>query len=714
MSALRRISRRPQRPGSRAAIGAALALAAAMSAAPAQATAPPFVPPAAEVRTLDNGLRIVVFEDARLPIVQIQLFVPAGVAAEPADRPGLAHLTGQMLRRGTAARDAARFASQMNRLGAALSVSVLRDYAVAGAGFAAEDLPAGLTLLADAVTRPLFPNEEIGRMRFEISRALIDLHLNPVTTAEEQIWPAALPDHPYGRTPAGTVAAITERDREELKAFHASRYRPGGSVLVVAGDVDAETVFDLAGDAFGPWSDRVTSTPSIMIGPGSLQPRVRIVDLPTGARTELRIAAAAPERGSLEHVPFALAARVLGDIPDSRLGRRARWPGLLGAPASGYSALRDAGLLVVRAAALTDSAGAAVASLREVIGALAESPPTAAEVEAATALERATWPMALSTLAGLAGTWGDADWYGLGDEALRGHAAALDTLEEVDVGRTAARWIDPARLVILAVGPADVLRPQFEPLGEVEVVRIDDSPQAAWATAEPTAEDMERGRRIVEQGVEAAGGLDALRAMKDSSIDATVTINAQGREVTGRLRQVRREPFRFREIMNVFVYENEQVLVEDQGWVYETQKGGVKPADSLQVEMMRSNFLSDVAHQLMLASEPGAVAIHRGQETVDGRPAEVVEVRLESEERLLWLLFDAETHDLRAADVRGGIPPRILARRVFGDYRRVKDLRLPHLETRYVQGTRVMDVRVDEMGYNIGIGDEMFRPPIER
>lgn len=712
-----RIPARPRRAARRvplAAMTLAAALGAAAGAAPALAAAPAFAPPQPQVQTLENGLRVAVFEDARLPIVQVQLYVPAGVASEPGDRPGLAHLTGQMLRRGTSARDAARFAAEMSGLGSALTVSVLRDYAVAGAGFLAEDLPAGLTLVADAVTRPLFPNEEIGRVRFEITRALIELHLNPVTTAEEQIWPAALPEHPYGRPPAGTVAAIAERDREELKAFHASRYLPGGSVLVVAGDVEADAVFALARDTFGAWSGRVASTPSIMVGPGSLQPRVRIIDLPTGARTELRIVTGAPERGSLENAPFTLAARVLGDIPESRLGRRARWPGLIGPPGSAYSAMRDAGLLVVRASALTDSAGAAVAALREALGALAGSPPDAAEVEAAKSLERTTWPMALSTLAGLAGAWGDADWYGLGAEALRGHAGALDTLEAVDIGRTAARWIDPERLVILAVGPADVLRPQLEPFGAVEVVRIDDSPQAAWATREPTAEDLERGRRIVEQGVEAAGGLDALRNMKDSSIDATVTINAQGRDVTGRLRQARKEPFRFREIMSVFVYESEQVLVDDHGWVYETQQGGVKQADSLQIEMMRSNFLSDVPHQLMLASEPGAVAIHRGEETVDGRRAEVVEVRLESEERLLWLLFDAATHELVASDVRGGIPPRILARRVFGDYRRVKDMRLPHAETRYVQGTRVMDIRVDEMGYNIGVGDEMFRPPIDR
>lgn len=688
---------------------AALAVPGVASAAP-----PAYVAPQPAEKTLDSGLRVVVFEDHRLPIAQVQVFIPAGVIDEPVDRPGIAHLTGQMLKRGTPDRDAARFASDMGALGANFTVTVLRDYAVAGAGFLASDLETGLDLVADAVMHPLFSNEEIGRARYEVTRTLIDLHANPVTTAEEQVWPAALGEHPYGRPPAGTVADIGLRDREQLKAFHGRRYRPGGSVLVVAGDVRPAEVFGMARLAFAGWSGTAEASPSLMVGPGSLQPRIRIVNLPSGARTELRLAIGAPSRGGIEYEPFSLAAGAFGDIPGSRLSAVGGFPGVLGAPQSGYTALRDAGLFVVRASVRSDSAGAAARALRDAIGRLGTSPPTSAEVGAAKALARAAWPIGLSTLGGLAGTWGEADWYGFGAEALNGGAAALDTLDATSVDRVAARWIDPTRVSILAVGPADVLKPQLEALGEVEVVRIDDSVQPEWATREVTPQDTTRGREIVEQGVRAHGGLAALRGMKDSSIDANVLINVQGREARGRLRQARREPFRFREEMTVFVYQNEQVLVDDHGWIYDSRAERVQKADSMDIATMRSNFLSDLPHQLLLASEPGAVLIDRGQEVVDGRNTNVVEVRLRSEERQLWLLFDAETHELVASDVRGGIPPQVLARRIFSDFRKVKDMRLPYREARIVQNVPVMRIEVNEYGYNIGLDDSAFRPPVAR
>jgi len=703
-----------RRPRASALLAAVLALAVLPASGPAAAAPPAYVAPQPKEKALDNGLRVVVFEDHRLPIAQVQMFLPAGVVDEPADQPGIAHLTGQLLRRGTPTRDAARFASEMGALGSSFAVVVLRDYAVASAGFLASDLRTGLSLVADAVMYPLFSNEEIGRARYEVTRALIDLHQNPVALAEEQIWVSALADHPYGRPPAGTAAEIGLRDRDAIKAFHAARYRPGGSVLVVAGDVEAEAVFAMAQETFAGWSGRAVPTPSLMVGPGSVQPRIRIIDLPTGGRTELRLATGAPSRGSLEYEPFAVAERVLGDIPASRLAHGAAWPGVIGTPQSAYTALRDAGLLVVRAAARSDSAAAAVRALRDALGRLVSSPPTAAEVDAARALERATWPMGFSTLAGLAGTWGDGDWYGFGDDVLRGEAAELDTTDAGVVDRVAAHWIDPARVSILAVGPADVLKPQLDPLGDVEVVRIDDSPQPDWATRKVTDEDLERGREIVEQGVRAHGGLAALRGIKDSSMDATVYISVQGREITGRMRQARREPFRFREETRVFVYQNEQVLVDDHGWTYDSRVGRTEQADSMTVATMRSNFLSDLPHQLLLASEPGAKAIDRGEETVDGRRTNVVEVQLQTEERQLWLLFDAETHELVASDVRGGIPPRILARRVFSDYRKVKDLRLPFHENRIVQNVSVMRIQVEEQGYNIGIDDSAFKAPVAR
>lgn len=699
--------RRPRRLACVAAAAAALLL----SVTPVFAKPPVHVPPRPLERTLDNGLRVVVFEDERLPIVQVQLFVPAGVTAERPGESGVAHFTAQMLRRGTPQKEAARFEQDMAALGAELVAATGRDMITIGAGFLAEDFEPGLTLVAQAAMRPAFANEEIGRMRFDIARTLIDLHANPVSTAEEQIWVLAYGTHPYARPPAGTVPSVLHITREQLVAFHERQYRPGGSALAVAGDVRADEVFEAARIAFADWSGQAAPVPAVVLSAAAAGTRVRIIDLPTETRTELRLALLAPEHGSASFASVMLANRAFADIPGARLQQSARGPGILGGVSSAYVTHRDGGLWLVRGIARTDSAGAAVGALRDAIAGLSASPPGDAEVAAATALHRATWPMELATLSRLLSTWGEADASGLAAEALAGYARSVDTLGTADIAAVIERWIDPARLQILAVGPAERLRPQLEAFGPVEVVQLEGVPDVAWATEEPTAEDFERGEEIIAGAVRAHGGRDKVREIHDSSLTADVVFMAQGREVQGRLRQLRKEPFKFREELDSFVFRNEQVLDGAHGWLYDSREARIVPADSLQMATLRATFMSDVPHLLRQATDGDARPIFRGVEDIGGRSLDVVEVRVSGEEKQLWLLFDQTTHHLVASDVRGGVPPQVLARRIFSDLRPVGGVLLPFAEERYVQNTLVMRIQVLEQAVNIGLIDAAFRMP---
>ena len=131
----------------------------------------------------------------------------------------------------------------------------------------------------------------------------------------------------------------------------------------------------------------------------------------------------------------------------------------------------------------------------------------------------------------------------------------------------------------------------------------------------------------------------------------------------------------------MFVYRSEHVLNGERGWVYESASGGVSVADSLQMASIQANFESDVVHSIRLLYAEGTEVAHRGIEEVEGRPAELLQVQADGRSR--WMLFDAETHLLVAMDVRGGVPPQILARRVFSDHREIGGVLWPYRENRY-------------------------------
>ena len=136
------------------------ALVAVLSAGPAGALAadlPAFRPPVPVIRTLPNGLRVAVFQDRRLPLVQMRLLLPAGVAQEAAETPGAASATAQLLRAGTSSRTAGAFAADVDFLGGSISGVAARDYSAVSGTFLAADFEAGLELLADAVVNPDLP-----------------------------------------------------------------------------------------------------------------------------------------------------------------------------------------------------------------------------------------------------------------------------------------------------------------------------------------------------------------------------------------------------------------------------------------------------------------------------------------------------------------------------------------------------------------------------
>ena len=182
------------------------AVLAAMILVPVTALAagpPPFRVPVPVERTLANGLRVAVFPDHRLPLVQMQLIIPAGAAQEPAGTPGVATAVAQLLRAGTSSRTAEVLAADVDRMGGTLGASATRDVSTVSATFLAADLDAGLELLADAVVNSVFPQQELDRYRRQLAGYLAQAQQNPALLADARLWEAAFGSHPYARFPLG-------------------------------------------------------------------------------------------------------------------------------------------------------------------------------------------------------------------------------------------------------------------------------------------------------------------------------------------------------------------------------------------------------------------------------------------------------------------------------------------------------------------------------
>jgi len=713
-----------------AALAAMLAAPAAAASGPAAATAAPpaFHVPAPLMRTLPNGLRVVVFPEHGLPIVQMQLLLPGGVAEEPAGSAGVAGATAELLRAGTSSRPAEVFAADVDRLGGSINASASRDFSTVSGVFLAADFDAGLELLADATVNPIFPDESIARFRMQSGNLLLRVRMDPNALADAQLWSWAFEGHPYGRPLLGSLESLARLDREAVRAFHRDHYRPDRAVLAIAGDVDPERAFAAAADRFGNWAGRAAAPAPIEVLPAATPaPRIRIVDRAGVDQSEVRIGFVGPGRASPDFLALQLANFILGAGGfSSRLIQSLRVDGGLSYDVrSSYTALREAGLVSLGAAVRTDSVATLLNRLRDEVRRLATQTPSEAEVAAARRYFQNGYPLQFETLGALIAQWSAADFFGLPAGALDQYVVDVGAVTAARVGEAVRRWLDPQRMTVVVVGPAASLKGPLEALGTVEVVTPESQDQAAQAPAVPgpTPEQLKRGRELRDRMLAAHGGLERLRRVKDSTISGDMTFQIGGRDLTVTTEQVRKDPWRMVFNMRLPQMQNGQTLEDRRGWLYTLVSDtlSVTEADSASVEAMRMAFTSDIVHTLLAVTDSAAVAVWRGPGAAVGREADLLEVTWPApagwtgpDRRLLYL--DPQDHRIIAVD-QGESPTRpgtFEVRRVYRDYRVVEGIQWPFHEERLLSGTRTTIILIQSVALNRGVPDATFSRPTQR
>src|ERR1041384_4596108 len=210
---------------------AALALLAAPLAAqvdrtkaPALGAPPALHLPAIRTATLPHGLTLAVVE--------------AGVAPAPADLPGLAAFTANMLTQGAGTRGTLALADEIAYLGAQLNAASDFDVVTVRLHVPKRHLDAALDLLADVLLRPQFADSEVTRQRGLLANTILQQRDHPVAMAGTA-FPAIVlgAGHPYGHPAAGNDSTPPKLTHDRVVAFYQAAYRPNATRILIVGDI---------------------------------------------------------------------------------------------------------------------------------------------------------------------------------------------------------------------------------------------------------------------------------------------------------------------------------------------------------------------------------------------------------------------------------------------------------------------------------------------
>lgn len=446
---------------------------------PAPGPVEPYEFPGFSRRRLPVGLEVIPVPVSRAPLVSVAAIFPAGGQFDPDDRAGLATLASGLLDEGTEQRDALEIAAAVERLGGRLETAADWNVAAAEVRLLDEYLEEGLELLADVVLRPTFPPEELERARRNRLTDLLRRRDHPAVVASDHFYRLLYDGTPYGRPLVGRPEDVRSVDRGDVEAFYQRHYRLRNAWLIGVGSIDPDRFEAAADRAFGsgPPGDPV---PAPEIRPkvhGGV--RVRIVDRPGAAQTELRLGHAGVPRSHPDWTALTVMNTLLGGKFTSRINLNLRERhGLTYSAGSRFVPRLGPGPFVVNAAVATPAAGLAA---REVLGELERlraEPVGEEELRDTKSYIMGVFPYTLQTVDGVLFHMENLAVYGLPDDhyAPERYMERLEAVTREEVLRVARERLHPDREAVVAVGPAPELTRQFEGLGEIEVIRDDGSP----------------------------------------------------------------------------------------------------------------------------------------------------------------------------------------------------------------------------------------------
>jgi zinc protease len=267
--------------------------------------------PAYTREVLANGAVIDIMPRKEVPLVTIKVTFKGGAEAEPPEFPGLANVTAEAIRRGTAKRTNEEFSNELDTLGAAFSATADLQSINITAEFLSKDLAEGLDLLLDAIIHPAFQESEMKKVVAQYVDTAKSMKDNPDSVVWEYYrsfyYGGA---HPYGRP--GDELSYGKITRKQLIDFHKRMFVGKNMIVAVAGDVDPATASKMLADAFGsvpageayPWKQAPA--------PQTKRTRIAVIDKPDATQTQFLIGQPGIERNHTDRVPLWVVNTVFG------------------------------------------------------------------------------------------------------------------------------------------------------------------------------------------------------------------------------------------------------------------------------------------------------------------------------------------------------------------------------------------------------------------
>ncbi len=200
--------------------------------------------------TLDNGMIVLTDDMPHLESASLGIWVKAGSRSETKAEHGISHMLEHMAFKGTKTRNAREIAEAIENVGGDLNAATSVEHTGYFARVLKEDVGLAADILSDILQNSMLDQDELDREQQVIVQEIGAARDNPDDHVFDLFQSAAYPDQPIGRTILGTVDSVKSFGPESIRSYMDRNYVGDQMVLCAAGNVDHESLVDIANDRF--------------------------------------------------------------------------------------------------------------------------------------------------------------------------------------------------------------------------------------------------------------------------------------------------------------------------------------------------------------------------------------------------------------------------------------------------------------------------------
>lgn len=272
-----------------------------------------------KIKSLPNGLKYVIVQNKKLPLVQVRVIINGGARLDPQENQGLTYLTSQLLLKGTTQKSAQQVAEQFEFLGSTISINTDYDYTILSTEFLKYNFNDGMNILGEIITSPAFDSKEIDKEKEKLIADLKSSLEHPSYLANQFFNKFVFEGHPYSQSIQGTIKQINDISARQIRNHYKTYFIPNETTIILYGDIEPDDAEKLLINLFSNWK----KGEQIKINNKQVQPKSGIklilVDKPGLTQAQIRIGNTGINHNNPDEIPVQVANTILGEGFTSRL-----------------------------------------------------------------------------------------------------------------------------------------------------------------------------------------------------------------------------------------------------------------------------------------------------------------------------------------------------------------------------------------------------------